>query len=387
VKKKVFTILLLALFAGLLSQSAFADTRKIVPRATSEGMLGKVSLRWQAVWADSLNGIFVDEYALKEDTIYIYQQIERLDTRVDSVIAEVEALNGRADSLITAINSVNGRADSLITAVETVNTRADSLITAIGTVNGRVDSVITAIESVNTRADSLITGLNNLNTRADSLITGLNSLNTRADSIITGLGNLNTRVDSIIINVIPRLDTRIDSVIANVTGGFDSTFVYQEIEKLNDRADSLITGVNAKLGIADSGSTAGVAGKYWTPTMEANAIRHLRVTIIDPNAAYGKDSCICIWNKTNVAIVITNLEVSCGADPTTEPTGDIKYADAFIGRANPIVINDFDTTNGVRSDSSITAGDVPSGKCVFIRFDAEPEAAMTQITFDISYHL
>ncbi len=360
------------LFAVLLSRTASADTRKIVPRATSEGMLGKVSLRWQAVWADSLNGVYVDEYALKEDTVYVYQQIERLDTRVDSVIAEVEVLNGRADSLITAINSVNGRADSLITAVESVNTRADSLITAVGTVNGRVDSVITAIESVNTRADSLITGLN--------------SLNTRADSIITGLGNLNTRVDSILINVVPRLDTRIDSVIANVTGGFDSTFVYQEIDKLNGRTDSLITGVNAKLGIADSGSTAGVAGKYWTPTMEANAIRHLRVTIIDPNAVYGKDSCICIWNKTNVAIVITNLEVSCGADPTTEPTGDIKYADAFIGRANPVVINDFDTTNGVRSDSSITSGSVASGKCIFIRFDAEPEAAMTQITFDISYH-
>jgi hypothetical protein len=138
---------------------------------------------------------------------------------------------------------------------------------------------------------------------------------------------------------------------------------------------------------SDSSATAGEAGKYWTPTMQANATRHLRVTIIDPNTAYGKDSCICIWNKTDVAIVITNLEVSCGADPTTEPTGDIKYADAFIGRANPVVINDFDTTNGVRSDGSIASGNVASGKCIFIRFDAAPEAAMTQITFDISYHL
>jgi hypothetical protein len=141
-----------------------------------------------------------------------------------------------------------------------------------------------------------------------------------------------------------------------------------------------------KLNITDS-STTPSAGKYITPTMQANATRHLRFTIIDPKAAYGKDSCIAVWNKLDVAIVITNLEVSCGADPTTEPTGDLKYADALIGRANPIVINAFDTASGVLSDASITTGAVPAGKCIFVKFDAEPETAMTQISFDISYHL
>jgi tetrahydromethanopterin S-methyltransferase subunit B len=159
------------------------------------------------------------------DSTYVYQEIEKLNTRVDSVIVEVEDLNGRADSLITAINSVNGRADSLITAVESLNTRADS--------------IITAVEDVNTRADSLITAVETLNTRIDSLITGLDNLNTRADSIITGLGSLNARVDSILVTVIPRLDTRIDSVIANFIG-FDSTYVYQELDKVNARIDSIL---------------------------------------------------------------------------------------------------------------------------------------------------
>ena len=114
--------------------------------------------------------------------------------------------------------------------------------------------------------------------------------------------------------------------------------------------------------------------------------RHLRFTIINPNAAYSVDHEICIWAKTDAAITITNIEVTCDADPTTEPTGDIKYADAFIGLANAVVINDFDTANGVRSDNSITQGSISSGKCIYISFDAQPESAITQMSFDLTYH-
>ena len=107
-------------------------------------------------------------------------------------------------------------------------------------------------------------------------------------------------------------------------------------------------------------------------------------TLIDPKGAYGKDHEIFVW-KTDAAITITKIEVSCDADPATEITGDLKWADAFIGFGNATVINDFDTTAGVRSDTSITAGAVGAGKCIYISFDAEPLEAITQINFSITY--
>lgn len=112
---------------------------------------------------------------------------------------------------------------------------------------------------------------------------------------------------------------------------------------------------------------------------------HLRFTIIDPAAAYDKDTQVCVWKKVDAAITITNLEVTCDADPDTEPTGDLKYADAFIGLANAVVINDFDTTNGERSDSSISSGSVAAGKCIYIEFDVKPDTNITQMAFDITY--
>ena len=113
--------------------------------------------------------------------------------------------------------------------------------------------------------------------------------------------------------------------------------------------------------------------------------KHLRFTIVDPATAYTKDAEICIWVKVDAAITVTNLEVTCDSDPATEITGDLKYADAFIGLATPIVINDFDTAVGVRSDATILSGAVAAGKCIYISFDLSPIAAITQISFDVTY--
>jgi len=113
--------------------------------------------------------------------------------------------------------------------------------------------------------------------------------------------------------------------------------------------------------------------------------RHLRFTIIDPASAYDIDSEICIVPKTPAALTITNLEVTCDADPATEVQGDLKCADDFISLANAAVINDFDTTNGARSDSSISSGSVAAGKCIYVSFDSKPDTNIKQISFDVSY--
>jgi hypothetical protein len=124
-----------------------------------------------------------------------------------------------------------------------------------------------------------------------------------------------------------------------------------------------------------------------TPTIASNIKgmpHHLRFTIIDPATVYGKDTQVCLVPKLDAAITITNLEVTCDA-AANEVLGDLKYADTFIGLANATVINDFDTTSGVRSDSSITSGAVASGKAIYIQFDSVPNTAVTQISFDITF--
>jgi hypothetical protein len=113
--------------------------------------------------------------------------------------------------------------------------------------------------------------------------------------------------------------------------------------------------------------------------------QHLRFTILDPHNVYDMDTQICIWNKTDAALTVTNLEVTCDANPATQIFGDVKYADTFIGLGTPVVINDFDTTNGVRSDSTITSGSVAAGKCIYIQFDSQPIQAITQINFDLQF--
>jgi len=69
-----------------------------------------------------------------------------------------------------------------------------------------------------------------------------------------------------------------------------------------------------------------------------------------------------------------------------EVLGDLKYADTFIGLAGAVVINDFDTTSGVRSDSSIDTADVPSGKTMYLSFDSAPNTAITQMCIDITFN-
>jgi len=185
-------------------------------------------------------------------------------------------------------------------------------------------------------------------------------------------------------------DLAANTIIGRVT---QSTGVPEALSATNVRTIiNVADGATANTKAAGSDIDTGTDdAKFLTSKALADSNRRkgisqiLRFTLVDPKSAYGKDHEFCIWSKTDAAITITNIEVTCDADPTTEPTGDIKWADAFIGLGNATVINDFDTTAGVRSDSSITAGSVAAGKCIYISFDAEPDAALTQISFAITY--
>ena len=109
------------------------------------------------------------------------------------------------------------------------------------------------------------------------------------------------------------------------------------------------------------------------------------LTIISPNSVYGIDTQIfLLW--TIKQITITNIRIELDAN-TNQVAGDLKYADDFITLANAVVINDFDTTAGIRDDSSITSPTVNSGKAIYLQFDSEPHADIKQMHVHIEYYL
>ena len=104
--------------------------------------------------------------------------------------------------------------------------------------------------------------------------------------------------------------------------------------------------------------------------------------IFDPLAVQTLDTQVCIVNLTSAALTITNIKITLDA-AGNEIAGDLKYADTFIGLANPVVINICDTTNGVLDDSAMGTAAVPSGKCVYYEFDSAPHTDITQMGWNI----
>ena len=81
--------------------------------------------------------------------------------------------------------------------------------------------------------------------------------------------------------------------------------------------------------------------------------------------------------NTPAALTVTRVVEECDINPTTEVNMNLKYADDCISFANATVINDLDTTDGKRDDSSITSGAVPAGKCIYRESDAAFDSSVT----------
>ena len=120
------------------------------------------------------------------------------------------------------------------------------------------------------------------------------------------------------------------------------------------------------------------------PSRVANQDRHLIFNVFNPSGVQSDDTQVCIWPETDANLTVTKITVTLDA-AGNEVAGDLKYADTFIGLANPVVINVFDTTSGVLEDSSITSGSVAAGKAIYIQFDSAPNAAITQMCIDVVY--
>jgi hypothetical protein len=116
--------------------------------------------------------------------------------------------------------------------------------------------------------------------------------------------------------------------------------------------------------------------------------KHFVFNLADPDGLYAIDHEWSIKPCTEKDINITRIDVSCNADPTTELDFDLKFADAFIGLANAAVIDELNTTAGVTTiTKNFDSTEVPAGKCLYILFNAEPDAGITQINIDITHDL
>lgn len=108
------------------------------------------------------------------------------------------------------------------------------------------------------------------------------------------------------------------------------------------------------------------------------------ITITSPSAYYAIDTQIPVaLVKSN--LTITKIQVSNNTT-AQEVAGDLKYADDLTSFTNPVVINDFDTTSGVRTDTSITSASVAAGKWIYLQFDSQPNAAITWTTIHIEWN-
>jgi len=185
--------------------------------------------------------------------------------------------------------------------------------------------------------------------------------------------------------------TNISGTAAGLTAGIASTVT---VADESSDTTSFLLFTTAATGSLGGKTGAGLTVDASTDTLGATIVKtpnnikdepkHMIFTIIDPLATQTEDNEICLWPVTPAALTITKIVVTLDA-AANEVAGDLKYADAFIGLANPVVINTFDTTSGVLADDSITSGTVASGKCIYISFDSAPNTAIHQMSVDITY--
>ena len=131
-------------------------------------------------------------------------------------------------------------------------------------------------------------------------------------------------------------------------------------------------------------TNAGLFTPISMDTIPSGLPQYLRPNIFDPLAVHTLDTQVCFIPLTPAALTITNIKITLDA-AGNEIAGDLKYADTFIGLANPTVINICDTTSGVLDDSAMGTATVPSGKCVYFEFDSAPHTDITQMSWIITF--
>ena len=109
-------------------------------------------------------------------------------------------------------------------------------------------------------------------------------------------------------------------------------------------------------------------------------------TLLDPQAIYavdGTNHAVTIANNVPAAFTITEINVSCDADPTTEITLTFQHKTAGAGYGTPTTIEAVTTTNGA---ATITTGfddaTIPAGTKLFMTL-SDPDDALNECAWQI----
>lgn len=110
--------------------------------------------------------------------------------------------------------------------------------------------------------------------------------------------------------------------------------------------------------------------------------------IIHPYSYYLRRSAYFeIWEHTAAQMTVNSLYCSADYDPATQYNASLYYADAYISKANPVVIQSFLTVNGVYSKtSSFTQPIVPASKVMYLFFNSTPDSVSAELTCTIGWY-
>lgn len=105
----------------------------------------------------------------------------------------------------------------------------------------------------------------------------------------------------------------------------------------------------------------------------------LEKTIADPFSMEDIDTQVALGWVDN-AMTISRIRVQLNADPATEINAQLKFADDFVSLANATKVDDIDTTTGSTDNTSgFDDATIPAGKFLYVEFDVQPIAAITQM--------
>ena len=109
-------------------------------------------------------------------------------------------------------------------------------------------------------------------------------------------------------------------------------------------------------------------------------------TLLDPQAIYavdGTNHAVTLINNVPAAFTVTEISVSCDADPTTETTMTFQHKAAGIGYGTPTTIEAVLTVNGAATiTSGIDDATIPAGAKVFMTL-SDPDDALNECSWQI----